>query len=166
MLRSYLFLFLITASINMMANAADQYTLHQETPTTGSNIPAVTAIGDIDFNKRYADLTPNEVASVKNQYEKLGDQDEPPYPINGMKPLMNDIVRIQSAVLASGDLFAAVSVDAKGDGQSVKFYQIPDPEMTNPIAFVLLKTKYKPALCSGQPCAMDFPFKMKFKVKL
>jgi len=49
----------------MMANAADQYTLHQETPTTGSNIPAVTAIGDIDFNKRYADLTPNEVASVK-----------------------------------------------------------------------------------------------------
>ncbi len=159
-------LVLIMSSISTMTSAADQYTLREESPTTGSHIRKVSATSDIDFNKRYADLTPTEVASLKSQYEKLGDLDEPPYPINGMKPLFNDIVRIQNAVLARGDLYATVSVDANGDGKSIQFYQIPDQEMANPIAFVLLKTKYKPALCSGSPCAMEFPFKMTFNVSL
>jgi len=34
-------------------------------------------------------------------------------------------------------------------------------EMSNYVASVLMMAKYKPAVCGGQPCTMQFPFKLK-----
>ena len=32
------------------------------------------------------------------------------------------------------------------------------------ISYVLIKAKYKPARCNGQPCAMEFPFRFNLTV--
>jgi hypothetical protein len=44
----------------------------------------------------------------------------------------------------------------------VKAIGSPSPEMTQFAASVLLLTKFKPAICGGQPCKMDYPFRFAF----
>jgi hypothetical protein len=40
------------------------------------------------------------------------------------------------------------------------------PKMTKAMASVLMLEKYKPAVCGGSPCQMQFPFRMNFHVEL
>lgn len=54
----------------------------------------------------------------------------------------------------------AVDVDADGEATAVKVLLAADPQLTRTIASVLLLTKYKPAVCSGKPCAMAYPFRI------
>jgi len=37
--------------------------------------------------------------------------------------------------------------------------------MTKFESSVLLLTKFKPAVCAGKPCKMQFPFRFKFRVE-
>jgi hypothetical protein len=46
----------------------------------------------------------------------------------------------------------------------VKAWGSPSPEMTKFAASVLLLTRFKPAICGGQKCRMDFPLKYLFIV--
>jgi hypothetical protein len=39
--------------------------------------------------------------------------------------------------------------------------QYPSVDAARIVAYVLVKTKYKPAVCHGVPCIMDFPFSIK-----
>jgi hypothetical protein len=40
----------------------------------------------------------------------------------------------------------------------------PDPKLTQGVATALMLTKYKPAVCRGQPCQMAYPLRMTFTV--
>jgi hypothetical protein len=48
---------------------------------------------------------------------------------------------------------------------AVAVLQSPNEQVTKFMASVLLLTKFKPALCRGQPCKMGFPVKVIFKVE-
>jgi hypothetical protein len=39
------------------------------------------------------------------------------------------------------------------------------PEMTKVVATILTLTPFKPALCKGVPCTMDYPFRIHFGVR-
>ena len=65
---------------------------------------------------------------------------------------------------AAGDLYLVAEVDANGEAQSVTAYGSPDPDMTKFAASALLLQKFKPALCTGTPCAQKFPFSLGFAV--
>ena len=113
-------------------------------------------------DKSYAELTPEEKQRIKSFYEPMTEEDEPPYPENGLRPILEAARKLQRGV--DGAMFLAVSVDASGKGTSVAVYQSPDEQLTRAMAGVLMFTRYKPAICHGVPCKMEYPFRFRFKV--
>ena len=83
----------ISASFALSARAADElpapvYAVKQQVATTGSIIRKnVVTSSKVPVNRRYAELTPNEQQIVKSAYEAMRPLDEPPYPIDGLKPV-------------------------------------------------------------------------------
>jgi len=153
------------------AQAADElpppvYSIKQDVPSTGTNIPRkVATSSEIPLNRRYSELTPAEQALVKSRYEAMLPLDEPPYPIDGLLPLFNAVRKAQDVALAQGELTMFVDVNAQGEATSVSVMKSPDAKLTQAVASVLMLTKYKPALCRGQPCSMGYPFRMTFSVE-
>jgi len=152
------------------ARAADElpppiYAVKQDVPSTGTNIPRkVVTSSEIPINRRYGELTHAEQDIIKSRYEAMMPLDEPPYPADGLLPLFNAVRKVQDAVLAQGELSMFVEVDAQGQATSVSVMKSPDSKLTQAVASVLMLTKYKPALCRGQPCSMGYPFRMTFSV--
>lgn len=60
----------------------------------------------------------------------------------------------------------AATIDAHGNAIAVEVFKSPDPQMTKAMAGVLMLEKYKPAVCGGSPCQMQFPFRTIFRVNL
>ena len=90
--------------------------------------------------------------------------DEPPYPIDGLKPVFEARREVQRKLLAEGELSMFVEVDPKGQATAVSVIKSPDPKLTQVVASVLMLTKYKPAVCRGQPCQMAYPLRTTFTV--
>jgi len=157
------------ASTSNVVRAQDQrprYSLKQDQPDTGTSIKRGIATGSVvPFDKRYSELTPEEQASVKSLYEGLGPNDEPPYPLNGLAPIYNVIAAGQQKLLVTGNVTLAVEVDNQGDATSVSVLRSADPEMVKFVASVLMLQKYKPAMCNGSPCTMQFPFRISFDTR-
>ena len=144
-----------------------QYFIKQDEPAVGSRIPRRLVEGNqIPINRTYVQLTPEEQHLVKSQYETIADGDEPPFPVDGMKPIYEAIAKIQHKLLAKGLLSMHADIDASGKVTGVTVYQSPDPKLTEAAATVLMLTSFKPAVCSGRPCKMAFPLRVTFKVDL
>lgn len=117
----------------------------------------------ISLYKTFDQLSATELNALRAMYQGLDPKDEPPFPLQGYKPIVDELLKIQQASGVLGRVFATVLVDENGVGQSVSFYEIPDQQLSKVITFVLIKkTQYKPARCSGQPCKMNFPFLFDF----
>ncbi len=155
----------------LSARAADAlpppvYAVKQQVATTGSNIPKnVVTSSKVPINRRYAELTPDEQEVVKSAYDAMRPLDEPPYPIDGLGPVFEALREVQRKVLAEGELSMFVEVDPLGNATAVSVMKSPDPKLTQVVASVLMLTKYKPAVCRGQPCQMAYPLRMSFKVE-
>lgn len=116
----------------------------------------------IPLNKTYGELTPEQKAELHGMYESMPFGDEPPFPLEGMKPIFSAIKKGQEKLLARGVLNLAVTVAPDGTAkQVVDLGSTKNPEMTKFAATVLMMTKFKPAVCSGKPCASQFPINLK-----
>ena len=113
------------------AGAVDPYAVREDVPETGSNIQKATVHWRVPVDKQYHELSGDEVRLVHDDYERLGARDEPPYPRDGMTPILTELARLQRANRGTGMLHLAVRVDAR----------------------------YKPAKCDGAACAADYSFK-------
>ncbi|MEO8064416.1 MAG: hypothetical protein ABI821_16895 [Pseudomonadota bacterium] len=158
----------VTGSVSAQVAPNDspaQRTLKEATSSTGSILRRQVAWSTkIPFDKTYEQLTPEEKSYFNEMYESIAPGDEPPYPLEGMRPIVKAIVKGQTQRVASGYLRMAVTVGPDGKGQKVEVYgDVDDPAMLNFAASVLLMTKYKPALCAGKPCTMEFPFNLMLK---
>jgi len=116
-------------------------------------------------SKRYSELTAEEKASLNQYFENIEPGDEPPYPSEGMKPIYDAIQAGQNKLLVSGELMLKAAVNATGEVTEVKAAGSPSPEMTKFAASVVFLTKFKPAMCQGQPCKMEFPFRFVFRAQ-
>jgi hypothetical protein len=136
--------------------------LNEATSETGSLLKKeVKWTSTIPLNKTYGELTPEQKADFHAMYASLKPGDEPPFPVKGMKPIVNAINKGHALAMARGEVNMAVTVGPDGKATKVADYgKTNDREMTEFVASVLLMTKYKPALCAGSPCTMDFPFKL------
>lgn len=142
-----------------------RYSIKQAAPTTGTSIPRDVISGSlIPVNRRYAELTLEQQGILKSRYEAIAENDEPPFPIDGLEPVYSTINKGQAKILARGVLEMHVDIDANGDAKSVKVLQSPNDDLTKFVASVFLLTKFKPAVCAGAPCAMSYPFAMTFSV--
>ncbi|MEO8064556.1 MAG: hypothetical protein ABI821_17605 [Pseudomonadota bacterium] len=138
----------------------------ESTSSTGSIIKKdLRWKSKIPLNKTYDQLTPEEKAELNSMYEKLADGDEPPFPAKGMKPIFNAIKKGQSVLRARGELNFGVTVGPDGVASKVDdFGGVGGPnayEMSQYVASILVKAQYKPAVCQGKPCSMQFPFRLK-----
>lgn len=141
--------------------------LLQEEPTTGSRIRRELARSPtIPLNKRYEDFTLEQKAALASQYESMGEGDEPPFPKDGMAPILRAIEKANRRIGASGPMSVLVDVNAEGSAVGVSSLNpSADPQMLRFVAQVLMLTRFKPALCKGVPCAMQFPFRATFRLE-
>jgi hypothetical protein len=107
-------------------------------------------------------MSKDEQRAVRVQYDALAETDEPPYPVNGSVNIIRALGAVNERVHARGHLRMLVLVDSSGNGTSVTVLSSPDADMTKVASFAVMKEKYKPALCSGVPCPMIYPFSMEF----
>ena len=119
----------------------------------------------IPINKKYHELTPEEKLLISTFYESMLPGDEPPFPRDGMKPVLQALAEAQKRLLVSGTLYLLVDVDRTGKAQNITAHGSPSPAMTRVASYILLSTPFKPALCAGAHCAMQFPFMLEFKVE-
>jgi hypothetical protein len=136
-----------------------QYTLNQDIPETGTNITRAIVRGDrIPLNKRYSELTAEQQRELKSDYAQLHGADEPPFPIDGLAPISRAVANAQGIAFSDGELLALVDVDTQGNARSVSVVRSPNARVASLVTHVLTREKYKPAVCAGQPCAMQFRF--------
>lgn len=153
----------------LIASAADaaappkRYSLKQTEPSSGTHIVREVASSNLPMDKPYAELTPQQQRTVKAQYEEMGPDDEPPYPLNGPRAIVRALAEGRNRLHVNGRLFLAVDVNGSGEATAVSVISSPDERLTQYAAAVLMKAKYKPARCSGEPCAMQYPLRFLMK---
>jgi len=131
-------------------------------PHLGTRYIPVPKATELEFDKSWNQLSYSQQRIIRNWYENLDINDEPPYPVEGLAPMYADIVKVQARVAVNGHLFASVTVDATGKATKVSFLEIPDQELKEVLAFIMLKPAYKPGKCNGKPCEMEFPVQADF----
>ena len=152
----------------LIASAADatppkRYSLKQTEPSGGTHIVRELASSNLPLDKPYGELTPQQQRVVKAQYEELGPDDEPPYPLNGPRGIVRALADGRNRLHVNGKLLLAVDVNSSGEATAVSVMSSPDDRLTQYAAAVLMKEKYKPARCNGAPCAMQYPVRILMK---
>lgn len=142
------------------AQAAGRHTLKH-----ASSSRTTVGWGAIAFDASYGRLTPNEKNMVRNAYPLLHENDEPPYPFNGTKRVVSWFYEAITKVQATGPLRMTVLVDAEGNAESVEVFETPHKDMSKLVAEIVMAEKFKPAVCSGKPCAMMFPYAVDFALE-
>jgi len=143
-----------------------QYGIKDPSPPLGSNIRRnITEGSHVPINKTYSELSPEEREAVHRYYEKIETGDEPPFPAEGLQPIHSAVAKAQQKLLVTGQLVLIASVGPNGNVTEVKAIGRPSPEMVQAAGSIVALSKFKPALCKGQPCNMDFPFVFDFKVR-
>lgn len=144
---------------------APRYSIKAPEASAGSMIRRTLFGGTkIPINLRYEQLSDADRQFLASCYEGLAAGDEPPFPLEGLQPIHEAILKGQDKLLVEGNLLLIASVGADGQVRSVKAIGSPSPEMTNYVAAVLMFTRFKPGRCAGQPCAMEYPFSFEFGV--
>ena len=147
------------------AFADDERTLYQSEPSTGTRIRQGIAYWAIPPKKTYEQLNNSERESVRGAYENLAAEDEPPYPQEGMAPMIKAVAELQQDLMWTGKMLLIIKVDETGKATSVQFDPTPPTrEFAKRINKIFATTKFKPAKCSGQPCQMKFPVKIAFRI--
>jgi hypothetical protein len=154
------------APLSLTAQTSPRYTVRDDDAPTGSHIrrDLIDPI-NIAINQPYAELSAEDKATFRSNYERMADADEPPFPKKGLQALLKPIAQGQQKLLVRGSLYVVGVVDSSGKMKDLKVYGSPSSEMTQLAAQVMFLTEFKPAVCDGQPCAMEFPLRMRFDLR-
>ena len=123
-----------------------------------------TMVGAVPYARAYEQLSPAQRAALRAEYDSVGPNDEPPYPKYGLSEVADAVARMPVREPVEGDVVLTVRVDERGNGKSVSILKTPDPKLSNVVAATLTRIKFKPGLCEGRPCAMDYVFSFYIKV--
>jgi hypothetical protein len=143
-----------------------EFGIRETGPRLGASTREYVVHGSqVPINRKYHELTPEQKALLNQLYEDMKSGDEPPFPAEGLFPIYDALRKAQGKLGVTGDLILVVDVDATGQPTAVKTIGSPSPEMTKFAASLLLITRFKPAVCGGQPCAMQYPFGLDFRLR-
>jgi hypothetical protein len=164
---------LLTAAFQVAAQAPVselQYAVKESQPKTGSLIRKTLAMSrlgpaQIAINLPYGQLPEADRQRFNAYYEEVAVGDEPPFPLQGLKQLFEPLLKAQAKLLVEGTLLLVATVDETGVVKQVQAEGSPSPAMTKFGASLLMPTRFKPAVCSGSPCAMEFPLYLNFRVE-
>ena len=142
------------------SKARQAYAMKDNEGYTGSLIKRDRVHGDLPLDKTYAQLSEAEKNRVKAAYEPMRPGDEPPFPERGLGPLYFAVTKANDKIGEIGLLDMAVTIDSTGAPTKIEVYKSPDHDLTMAAVQIIMLTKFKPAVCNGQPCTMAFPFSM------
>lgn len=157
-------LLLLAAATSAAAqNQTSRDTVVKDRPATGTRIRQdLAGPTPVPINLPYDRLSPSDKAKVRERYIDLPAEDEPPYPVGGLKDVLVPITKGQQLLLASGELFVVATVGENGLVTELQVLASPSPKMTKGVANVLFNVRFKPGLCGGIPCKMEFPLHLAF----
>ncbi len=164
----------MTAAVSIVAHyaladpVAADVSIRDPSPPVGSHVlpdKVKVQAASIPLNLRYGEMTAAQKAALKGQYEPMAEGDEPPFPSEGLRPIVDAVMKANAKLLVEGPVELIVDVDANGDATAVSVLRSSSPKMVDFAAHILMLTKYKPAFCSGQPCRMQYPLNFNFTVK-
>jgi hypothetical protein len=156
----------VTANVGQLLPTQPKTRLvNSSTQTTGTIIKRdIKWESAIPLNKTYGELTPGQKFELHSLYNTMPEGDEPPFPSEGLKPIFNAVRSAQRISQARGEINMVVTVGADGKATKVEsFGNESSPRMTEITQQILMLTKYKPGICSGQPCTMQFRFTQKLR---
>jgi hypothetical protein len=163
-MKSSLLTLLLAAS--MSSAVAQSSDIRAPEPEIGSRIPPL-AIRHASYplNKTYDQMTQRERSALRSNWEAMSETDEPPFPLRGMRDLMLQLREAATKRQASGKLTLVANVNSMGNVDRVEVYDSPDDQLTRFAIWKVSTTPFKPALCSAQPCAMQFPIRIVFGLR-
>ena len=129
---------------------------------SGKYMYVITALLKIPPRQSYDQLSATDKSRFRTIFSDLDANVEPPYPRRGLRRILDPIYYAQNTQQETGLLDIIVRVDRAGQVQKVLFYASPSKAMTKQVAYILFKTKFKPALCASKPCDAEFPLLAKF----
>lgn len=139
------------------------YGIRQDRPDLGSNIKRDASFGFmVPPGLSYAQLSPEQQRLVKEPYPILLEDDEPPYPLKGPEAIAKAFTVVHDKTRVQGRFRLLVQIDSEGKPTSVSVLEAPDPELGRIAATILMLSKFKPARCGGQPCAMRYAYNEEF----
>lgn len=166
MMKAFFAVAALVAACTVAAAPADPvYNVKVDEPSTGSHITKSVLLGDawLPLNRTWAELSDEDKRKVRSQYEAMPAGDEPPFPAEGLLPIYKAIGEGQRHLrrLGSGQMTLVATVDSQGKVAQVQVLGQGVPGLNEFVAQVLMVTPFKPAVCGGQPCRMDFPFRLR-----
>jgi hypothetical protein len=153
---------LLATTALAQSGSSQTYKLKQDAPTTGTSIVRTLVTSSLPLDRPYAELSEEHKASLRSLYVDMPRDDQPPFPLKGLGVLYDNIRKGAGAFRATGQLSLLVLVGADGEASRVEILLAPDPDFGRFAASIAMLTKYKPGVCSGQPCAMEFPVRGEF----
>jgi hypothetical protein len=117
----------------------------------------------LPLDKSYAELDDEQKEAFRSFYPMLEDGNEPPYPVNGQEPVFRFLMKAAGKLRTRGFLALDVLVDGEGKAKSVTVIHSPSEDLARLATQMVMEEKYKPAVCSGRPCAMVFPYSVMIK---
>ncbi|HJU99380.1 MAG TPA: energy transducer TonB [Burkholderiaceae bacterium] len=143
------------------------YGIRQDQPSLGTHIKQDASYGfEVPPALRYEQLSPEQQQLVKEPYKILLEDDEPPYPLKGIQAISRAFTAMHERARVRGQFRLLTQIDSEGQPTSVTVLEAPEPELGRIAASILMVTRFKPARCGGQPCAMRYTYNMKFEIKL
>lgn len=116
------------------------------------------------LDRAYNRFTEQEKQAFKDLYQPMLPDDEPPFPAQGMQPVIKMLARAIAQLNIEGDVTLHITVSPEGEATQFRIYQTSSQKAAETVAYVFTQTKFKPGLCDGKPCQMDFPFYTSLKL--
>lgn len=155
-------------SMNAMADVGvspNEYHLLGEAKT-GTRIPTKLVTSPLPLEATYADLNEADKAYIRSNYQNMPESDEPPYPVEGLHEFWDEVTKVRYARNQIGDVVAIASVSPEGKVEKVEVYDTTSTYMTKVISTALFALPFKPAVCNGKACAMEFILEGKMNIDL
>jgi len=154
---------LVAAGVPAIAQQAPEqprYQLRHDEVERGSRARGlVSPHSPYPLNKPYDRFSEQEKALLRSYYEDMPETDEPPFPAAGMGKIVVEIARLASGLQESGALTLFVRVDEQGSVTHVQVLMTPDPKFAQAVAYIVAQQRFKPGICGGVPCTMEFPLR-------
>ena len=83
--------------------------------------------GALPYDRSYEQLTPEQKAVVRAEYDNVGPNDEPPYPKYGLADVADAVSRMSVRNPIEGEVILTVRVDESGEAKSVSITRLPIP---------------------------------------
>lgn len=137
-----------------------QYELRVE--ETGTRLGRAAIRSTLPLNRRYAELDAAEQAMLRADYEGMPAGDEPPFPADGLLTVFTAVKNGMDKLGPLGTLTLVADVDSTGKVRHVDAFGKVDPDFARFASRVLVSTPFKPGLCAGKACNMQYVLRMEF----